>query len=169
MKTIDRLKSFLEKQVEFNAKIRPNLDWKYNGFEELILDCGIEMKYASLPKNISRGLPKNCYYNCFEILKDNLDLTYCEGYALDPNLALPLIHAWLIDRKGKVIDPTWNDCNAVYLGVPFNTKWFINLLRSRNRDDCLAVFESNYLEDFSLLKEGLPDKAIARTILTAQD
>lgn len=72
-----------------------------------------------------------------------------------------MIHAWLVNKDGKVIDPTWNDCNAAYLGIPFNTQWFINLLRSRNREDCLAVFESNHLEDFSLLKEGLPEKAIA--------
>ncbi len=44
------------------------------------------------------------------------------------------------------------------------TKWFINLLRSRNREDCLAVFESNHLEGFSLLKEGLPNDAIATSI-----
>ncbi len=169
MKTINRLKSFLEKQTQLMRKIHPNPDWKYGGFEELVLNCGIEMKYAPLPKNISRGLPKSCYYNCFELLRKNLDLIYCEGYALDPDLSLPLIHAWLVNKNGEVIDPTWNDCNAAYLGVPFNTEWFISLLRSRNREDCLAVFESNHLEGYSLLKEGLPDKAITKTMTIAQD
>jgi hypothetical protein len=162
MKTIDRLKSFLNQQSQRMRKIRPNLDWKYGGFEELILDCGIEMNFTPLPENIERGLPKNCYYNCFELLKNNFALTYCEGYALDPELPLPLIHAWLVDNDGKVIDPTWDDCNAAYLGIPFDTKWFISLLRSRRREDCLAVIESNYLEGFSLLKEGLPNDAIRR-------
>ena len=161
MKTIDRLKSFLGKQAQLMRKIHPHPDWKYRGFEELILDCGVEMSFTPLLNNIDRGLPKSCYYNCFQLLKDNLNLTYCEGYALYPDLALPLIHAWLIDEGGQVIDPTWDESDTVYLGVPFNTKWFIELLRSRNREDCLAVFESNYMEDFSLLKKELPNEAIA--------
>ena len=163
METIDRLKSFLDKQAELMQKIHPHPNWKYSGFEELILDCGVEMSFTPLPSSIDRGLPKNCYHNCFEILKDNLDLTYCEGYALYPDLALPLIHAWLIDEDGLVIDPTWDESDTVYLGIPFDTKWFIELLRSRNREDCLAVFESNHLEDFSLLREGLPDEVIRGT------
>ena len=142
-------------------KIHHNRDWKYGGFEELVLDCGVETSFAPLPKNIKRGLPKSCYYNCFQLLREDLNLTYSEGYALDLELLLPLIHAWLVNKDGEVIDPTWNNCNAAYLGIPFNTQWFINLLWSRQSEDCLAVFESNYLEDFSLLKEGLPKKAIA--------
>ena len=39
-------------------------------------------------------------------------------------------------------------------------------MRSHNREDCLAVFESNHLEGFSLLKESLPEKAIADIKLT---
>ena len=166
MKTIEQLKSFLEQQAQFARKVRPNRGWKYGGFEELVLDCGVEMSFSPLPENIERGLPRNCYYNCFQLLKENLDLTYCEGYALHPGLPLPLIHAWLIDKDGKLIETTWDICDAAYLGIPFNTKWFIELLRSRNREDCLAVFESNYMEQYSLLKEGLPDDAIARIIST---
>jgi len=165
MKTIDRLKSFLDKQAQLMRQIHPQPDWKYGGFEELILDRGIEMEHAPLLEDIDRGMPKSCYHNCFQLLKDNLDLTYCEGYALYSELPLPLIHAWLVDEDGKVIDLTWDEPDTVYLGVPFETKWFINLLRSRNREDCLAVFESNHMEDYSLLKEGLPKEAISRTVL----
>ncbi len=168
MKTIDRLKSFLEKQAQLMRKIHPQPDWKYGGFEELILDCGIEMEYSPLPEYIERGIPKNCYYNCLELLRKHRDLTYCEGYAFTEDLPLPLFHAWLVNSKGEVIDPTWKTGDA-YLGVRFNTKWFIDLLVSRNREDCLAVFESNYMEQYSLLKEGLPEKAIAKTMTTAQD
>lgn len=160
MKTIARLKSFLEKQAELIKKVHHQPYWKYNSFEELILDCGVEMSYAPLPNNIDRGSPKNCYYNCFELLREHPDLTYCEGYAMSEDLPLPLFHAWLIDEDGNVIDPTWKSGDA-YFGVPFNTEWFINLLVSRNREDCLAVFESNYLEKYSLLKKGIPENAIA--------
>lgn len=159
MKTIDRLKSFLQQQARLIKKIRPNQNWKYSCFEELILDRGIEMKYAFLPEDIDRGIPKNCYYNCLELLREHRDLFYCEGYALTEDLPLPLAHAWLVNKDREVIDPTWNDESTVYLGIPFNTQWFIDLLVSRNREDCLSVFESNYMEDYSLLKEGLPEEA----------
>lgn len=136
------------------------------------MDRDREILFATPPDDIELGLPKSCYYNCFQLLKDDFDLTYCEGYALDPNLVLPLIHAWLIDSDGKVIDPTWHEPDTVYLGIPFNTKWSIELLQSRNREDCLArvasrCFESNYRLGFSLLKEGLPNNAIADNKSTA--
>ena len=153
--------SLVSPQVELMEKIRPNKKWKYKGFEDLVKRCGREMKYAPLPEDIERGLPKNCYYNCLELLREHPELTYCEGYALTEDLPLPLAHAWLVDSNGNVIDPTWDDESAVYLGVPFNTQWFIDLLISRNREDCLSVFESNYLEDFSLLKKGISNDAIA--------
>lgn len=107
MKTIDKLRSILDQQSQLIRKIRPNLDWKYGGFEELVLDCGFEMNLAPLPLNIKRGLPRNCYYNCFKLLNNNFALTYCKGYGLIPHLPLPFIHAWLVDHNGKVIDPTW--------------------------------------------------------------
>lgn len=160
MKTIDGLKNFLEKQAELIKKIYPHPEWKYNGFEELILDCGKEMSFAPLPENIERGLPKGCYYNCLQILNEYPELIYCEGYALAEGLVLPVPHAWLINSEGKVIEPTW-DTKGCYIGVSFNTDWLISLFESRNCEDYLAVFESNYMEDFSLLKKGLPEEAIA--------
>ena len=158
-----------------NAKEEKQLIQFLISFEELILDRGVEMKYAPLPDNIERGIPKGCYYNCLQLLRKHPEFTYCEGYAQSEDLPLPLFHAWLVDGNGNVIDPTWDKGDA-YLGIPFNTKWFINLLVSRNREDeglssdfkseackprCLAVFESNYREEYSLLKEGIPKDAIA--------
>lgn len=46
-------------------------------------------------------------------------------------------------------------------GIPFDTKSFVDRKRSRNHEDCMAVFKSNHLEGFSLLKEGLLPEAIA--------
>ena len=164
MKTIDMLKTFLRKQTQFIKKIHPQPDWKYNSFEELILDCGKEMSFAPLPKNIELGLPKGCYYNCLQVLDEHPELIYCEGYALADGLVLPVPHAWLINSVEEVIDPTWNTDGA-YIGVPFNTDWLISFFEFRNPEDYLSVFQNNYMEDFSLLTEGLPEEAISRTIL----
>ena len=161
MKAIERLKNFLEQQTQLIKKIYPHPEWKYNGFEELVLDCGREMMFSPLPEGIEPGLPKGCYYNSLELLREHPKLVYCEGYALPDTGILAVPHAWLINSDGKVIDPTW-EAGEAYLGVPFDTLWLVSFLESRNRDDYLAVFEGNYMEDFSLLKEGLPDDAIAK-------
>ena len=165
MKTVDRLKSFLIKQAKLIKKIHPQPEWKFNSFEELVLYCGREMTFASLPENIELGLPKGCYYNSLKILDKHPELAYCEGYALADDLVLPVPHAWLINQESEVIDPTWN-IKGAYIGVSFNTDWLISFLESRNQEDYLSVFESNYIEDFSLLKEGLPPEAIAPLIQT---
>ena len=44
----------------------------------------------------------------------------------------------LIDSEGKVIDPTWDEPGTVDLGVPFDTKWSINLLRKRSHAEGLS-------------------------------
>jgi hypothetical protein len=75
---------------------------------------------------------------------------------------MPFAHAWLIDREGRAIDPTWVPPGVAYLGVPLSTKWVQSVLdsrRQRGRDIDLSIFEGNYLEKYSLLKEGLPPEA----------
>ena len=163
MDTINGLKSFLDKQAQLIKKIHPHPEWVYNSYEELILSCGREMSFAPLPENIEFGLPKGCYYNCLQILNERPELIYCEGYALADGLVLPVPHAWLINDRGVVIDPTW-DTDSAYIGVAFDTNWLKSLQDSRTREDCLSVFEGNYIEDFFLLKEGLPEEAISTNI-----
>jgi hypothetical protein len=156
------LRQLLKDQVNLTRKVKSYTDWKYNGFEELVLDCGTEMEATSLPKNMERGKPKNCYFNCQQLLKLHSGLTYCEGYALSNTIVIPLAHAWLISPEGKAIDPTWETPSSAYLGVAFSTKWIRAFLKSRqqkSRNNDLSIFECNYLEDFSFLKQGLPLEA----------
>lgn len=155
------MRTFLTKQAELIASIRPQPNWAFNSFEELILNCGKEMSYQPLSENIKLGLPRQCYLNCLRLMDDNPELIYCEGYGLNDNSILPVPHAWLIDSLDRVIDPTWTT-SAVYLGVAFNSNWLFNLFDTRcqnNHDNYLAVFEGNYQENYSLLKKGLPSKA----------
>ena len=51
---------------------------------------------------------KSCYYNCWKIVScGNLNnLRYFEGYVYSERVPIPLEHSWLVDSKGKVIDPT---------------------------------------------------------------
>ncbi len=51
---------------------------------------------------------KSCYYNCWKVVScGNLkNLRYFEGYVWSKRVPIPLEHCWLVDSKGKVIDPT---------------------------------------------------------------
>ena len=149
----------MEKQIQLIEEIYPHPEWKHNSFEELVLAYGREMIFSPLPEYINPGLPKNCYFNCLQLLEELPQLTYCEGYALPEAGILPVRHAWLVNSDREVLDPTWETGEA-YIGVPFNTCWVLSFIKSRHREDSLSVFESNYMEKFSLLKEGLPIEAI---------
>ncbi|ULJ72584.1 hypothetical protein [Rhizobium gallicum] len=64
---------------------------------------------ARRPRWLVPGEVKQCFCNAtaFALVRD--DVTYVEGFALDPALPIPMEHAWLIDAIGQVIDPTWDD------------------------------------------------------------
>jgi hypothetical protein len=67
------------------------------------------------------------------------DLFYCEGFATFSGLSLPLLHAWCIDDRGRVYDPTWKENGDEYYGVVFNRKFaFSRILKNGGCiiDDC---------------------------------
>lgn len=157
-----QLRDFLQSQAQIFKKAHRKLDWKYNSYYELLLDYGTVMEAKPLPKSIGRGLPKSCYFNCQRIIQKSKKYIYVEGYALPDSGIIPLAHAWLMNDKNKAVDPTWETPGLAYLGVPLLTKWVQSVLAAREErgnDNDLSMFECNYLEGFSLLKEGLPTDA----------
>ncbi|MCM2477763.1 hypothetical protein HGO38_30415 [Rhizobium sp. CG5] len=78
------------------------------------------------PKALRMGPKGLCYCNCTRarypyLADDPVPYHYAEGYALDPDLGVPLQHAWLVDLNGRAIDLTWTDTkNVIYFGVTFN-------------------------------------------------
>ncbi len=161
--TIQMLQEFLKKEAEFIKKNHPQPNWKYSSFEELVLDIGMEMLPIALTSNIKPAKPKSCYFNCLEIIKKRLNFIYCEGYAIRKEVSLPLRHAWLLPpNKKAALDPTWVPAGIEYIGVPFNNKWvqsFWKLRNQKNPGDYLSIFEENFLENSSFLKDGLPDNS----------
>lgn len=73
-------------------------------------------RVSARPRNFKRGALGDCYMNAGRIAWDNPDLRYVEGYAVPGTVAFPMMHAWLIDPDGRVIDPTWEN-GAAYFGV----------------------------------------------------
>ena len=161
---LSSLKSYLETFALLRRGNHPE-DWKYGGFEELVLNCGIAMDAKPLPRNIERGTPKQCYANCQRLAFRRKTLTYVEGYAVPAlRTPMPIPHAWLLTAEGEAIDPTLETPGIIYLGVPLSTGWvktFLAERQKRTKKDDISIFEGNILEDYSLLKEGLPPDATA--------
>lgn len=54
---------------------------------------------------IVMGNPKECWTNAWELATSRRDLEYAEGVALFADGTIHT-HAWCVDRKGRVLDPT---------------------------------------------------------------
>lgn len=91
----------------------------YRCMEEFVLRNGRQMDPSPLPSGIKRGPMKQCYQNAGRIALSRLEFTYVEGYAIS---IIPVLHGWLIDSEGRVVDPTWKD-GLEYFGVPISTRY----------------------------------------------
>lgn len=85
-------------------------------FIQILVEHGTRMYAKQVPRITGKSPMGQCYRNSALLAIDG-GLTYCEGFAMKEGL-IPMEHAWLIDRDGKVIDPTWEGNNE-YFGVAF--------------------------------------------------
>lgn len=82
------------------------------------------------------------------------DVNYAEGYAVDRvGLPLPIQHAWVVDKDGRVIDPTWSDSSDnLYFGVVFRKDFVSQMIT-------MASYWSGLLADPVLMRRhfGTPE------------
>lgn len=131
------------------------------GMCSFVLTHGLEWKPAPLQERspIKRGIQKQCFANSqttlVKLLRKGLeaDYTYVEGYAAsgDLDFTFPTLHAWLVDRVGKVIDVTWNKPEAsAYFGVPFRNDYVFNLIEETSQYHSII---DHFPSKWALLKE----------------
>ncbi len=72
------------------------------------------------PLSAVKGPERECFRNAALVAMADKDLIYCEGYALG---IIPLMHVWVIDAKGRVIDNTWERPGRDYYGVAIRTEY----------------------------------------------
>jgi hypothetical protein len=72
---------------------------------------------GKLPRGVTRGLPKYCYWNALKLAhRFPKRFVYVEGMATN---LIAACHAWCWDCKtGRIVDPTWSE-GFDYIGVPF--------------------------------------------------
>ncbi len=107
-----------------------------------------------LPKAYRRGAVKHCYENSFRMMVRH-DLTYVEGYAYNPATRFCTLHAWCVDKSGRVLDRTWRADNAFYFGVPFKASYAKQIIADRKRrlgEELYYGFLDDWEPDFPLIK-----------------
>jgi uncharacterized protein len=95
---------------------------------------GQEWKAAPLPDGIERGKSKECYANTSRLIMNRSDLDFAEGIAYPANLGgLGFLHAWAVDKKGQVVDSTWdNPAESKYFGVKYpKDKYIKHILKTK--------------------------------------
>jgi hypothetical protein len=115
----DNLCSLLMKERELmgGQMQNPSL-FHYKGISDFLLREGQFFEPRPLPAGMDYLEIKHCIKNAFwTALQERF--VYVEGYAISSVNDLPLLHAWNLDRKGFVLDTTWNPHGRVYFGVIF--------------------------------------------------
>jgi len=89
-----------------------------------------------LPRKYAYGEMKQCFANAARLALREPTLTYVEGFAHSG--LIPVHHAWTVDLKGRVIDPTWRTRpedeyahkvhDMAYLGIEFEIEEAVSYL-----------------------------------------
>lgn len=99
------------------------------------------------PAWLVMGPKRNCFANALAYAVDRSDVYYVEGYAVDRQLGIPMEHAWLVDNRGSVIDPTWDDPEENdYFGIAFKREFVVKFAGVTDGEPFLhpAVMRRNY-------------------------
>jgi hypothetical protein len=100
------------------------LEELYHSVNRLLFDHGEIFDAAPLPPDVEAGEQHCCFFNAFSLASQRPEsYTYFEGVATyEPEASRwPVGHAWCVDMKGRVVDPTWLGPTIrplAYLGVP---------------------------------------------------
>jgi len=112
------------------SNIQTHLTELVNGFERVghpavmerfILRNG-KLRHGA-PYKGKMGKPKNCFHNATHLMMDDTKLKYEEGYVMIPGIPLANHHAWCVDPKGIVLEPTIPNAERyTYMGVHIEEK-----------------------------------------------
>lgn len=133
------------------------LGLKYFGSEALVLQEGRRFYPRPLPAETKKMKGRECYKNALLYASKN-NLLYCEGfaYARETGAALEIPHAWVVDKNGYVIDPTWGE-GLAYFGIAFSLDY---VLKITLRDEHYGMIPDVPLGRHNPFLNGYPSGAI---------
>jgi hypothetical protein len=100
----------------------------YASVFDFVVRHGRRFELAPWPALKKRGQMRECYTNATKMVFADSDLRYCEGIAYAGTI--PVLHAWVLQPDGKILDPTWPD-GEEYLGCVFRTKYLAKCIARR--------------------------------------
>lgn len=147
--------------------------------EDIVITYGRRFgSNIALPNGFDRGEAKMCFGNTAEKLLDLMhlphdpDWCYVEGFAASKTVGFPIMHAWLANRSGDVIDLTWDyqPGEAFYFGIPFSDQYVMSTVKRTGFYGLLVPGEMYNEELFAkklgpedFLHEWFQDEIMART------
>ncbi|MDW9481175.1 hypothetical protein GOB57_21245 [Sinorhizobium meliloti] len=110
-------------------------------FGRFMLDHGSYHVAAPKPPRYKAMMPTRCFSNAQRsvvaaVSAGRKPLTYAEGYACSGALAVcaPMLHAWLVDDEGRVVDQTWSSPEtSAYFGVKFRPEYVMEKAQKHGR------------------------------------
>jgi len=144
------IKSFLKTISDIGSKYHKfnKKHFKYCSVDELLYKQGKAFKPGKLPQTITLQKPRECFKNCLLLASAMPQYRYAEGYAMNQ---IPLAHAWLVDKEGLAIDPTWPEPSEAYFGITIDTEYAVSASLKRGKAGCLDDPENAW----PLLRHGV--------------
>lgn len=88
---------------------------------EFLVRKGVAGHPQRLPDRYPRMMPKACFQNAAQLVRNRSNLRFCEGYVVRDSFPIYVLHAWAIDRDDRVIDPTLEEPERYeYVGYPMS-------------------------------------------------
>lgn len=149
---IEHLLEFINQEADLIDSIYKKSTNHRKSSQRLVLENGLPFLKRITPSPF-RGEPKSCYQNCTSALWEYPKLSYCEGFAISDDLPIAISHAWLVDAKSQVIDPTWNEDapKSTYFGVVF-TEDFVKEIATKTKH--YGILDNHFVNRYLLLQDG---------------
>ncbi len=130
------------------------------GFSTTLFKYGRHFSPRSPKPNWLRiGEQRNCFSNATNAAVKRSDVFYAEGYVLEPELQIPVQHAWLLDASGAVVDPTYADTtDHANFGIAFRRDFVVDILTNTKGQAGLLV-------NLHLLRRTYRDPALLEDVI----